>query len=447
MVAAVDIAVFEAALGEGGAAEFTGADHQGVFEQAPHLQVLQQGGDRLVDVPRLAAQVLRKYGMVVPAPVEQLHEPNVPLGHATRQQAIAREGAGFVDLGAVHVQDGLLLLGDVGQFRNRLLHAKGHFVLAQRCLNFRVAGDALLVVVDLRDHVEHFSPHRAAHARRVGQKQHRVAHRLKRHALVFGRQKTRTPKPRVKGLNVDASRPEGAGQDHELRQILVECAQSVAEPRTHGGLAGHLGAGAEEGLARVVVDRGGGRRFDHAELVGHLRHVRQQFTHHQTAATLRRELEDRGADVLRLASRHGGDALVFMDFRRQRLAVPLFQVGFVVVQVQLARRPGHEQEDDALGLGRMVKARGTVFRHHPGRDHEAAGRRGAEAHRRAGQKLTPVLEFAESFEQVVHRRTLVISRFIRAWATSVQAAIWICFCLSSFSRPAVSFCAASASLA
>ena len=40
---------------------------------------------------------------------------------------------------------------------------------------------------------------------------------------------------------------------------------------------------------------------------------------------------------------------------RQRLARVLGELGLVVEQIHVRRAAGHEQEDDALGLGRVVR--------------------------------------------------------------------------------------------
>ena len=55
-----------------------------------------------------------RFAVLVPAHVEELHEANVALGQPTGEQAVGGEGAGLVNVRAVHVQDFFWLLGDVG---------------------------------------------------------------------------------------------------------------------------------------------------------------------------------------------------------------------------------------------------------------------------------------------------------------------------------------------
>jgi hypothetical protein len=75
------------------------------------------------------------------------------------------------------------------------------------------------------------------------------------------------------------------------------------------------------------------------------------------------------------------EPLALEQARRRRLAVQLAELGLVVKQIDLARRPGHEQEDDVLGAG----WRGRRFQGCPS---ELAGHRGGWPRRRsAGSRL------------------------------------------------------------
>ena len=54
-----------------------------------------------------------------------------------------------------------------------------------------------------------------------------------------------------------SSGPESRVENDEVGEILVEAAEAVGEPGTHGGFAGNFGPGAEKGFTGIVVDRGG----------------------------------------------------------------------------------------------------------------------------------------------------------------------------------------------
>jgi hypothetical protein len=83
--------------------------------------------------------VLAEGGTVgVPAPVEQLHEADAALDQPPRQQAVVGERF-LAGLGAVEFLDVVRLAGDVHDFGDFRLHAKGHFVLGNTCQDVGVA--------------------------------------------------------------------------------------------------------------------------------------------------------------------------------------------------------------------------------------------------------------------------------------------------------------------
>src|SRR6185503_8047784 len=75
-------------------AEFGGPDHQGVVEQPAPLEILEEAGDRLVDLRTLAGVVLLDGAMGVPAAgaprraVVDLDEPHAALHQPPRAQAL-----------------------------------------------------------------------------------------------------------------------------------------------------------------------------------------------------------------------------------------------------------------------------------------------------------------------------------------------------------------------
>ena len=88
VMVAAHAGVAERALAEHGAAELGGEDHQRVVQQAALLQVLHQRRGRLIDVAALVRQLPRDGDVLVPAAVEELHEP-----HAALEQPPGRAGS------------------------------------------------------------------------------------------------------------------------------------------------------------------------------------------------------------------------------------------------------------------------------------------------------------------------------------------------------------------
>src|SRR5262249_36462962 len=103
----------EVALSIGGAAELAAPDDESGIQEAARLQVLDQGGDRLIDIANLPARAADDVGVLVPAAVEKLHETDAALDQAPREQGLAGEGAGVSHVGAVHVDGALRFPVDV----------------------------------------------------------------------------------------------------------------------------------------------------------------------------------------------------------------------------------------------------------------------------------------------------------------------------------------------
>ena len=105
--------------------------------------------------------------VLIPAGVHELDEADAALDQAAGHQAVAGEGARFVDLRAVEVESGLRLAGDVGQLRHAGLHPVGHFVLGDAGGDLGVADVVELALVESRDVVEHL-PAQLPDSRRPG---------------------------------------------------------------------------------------------------------------------------------------------------------------------------------------------------------------------------------------------------------------------------------------
>ncbi len=186
VVVAAVVVTGESALAVGGASEFSGEDDEGVIEHAALFEVVDEAGAGLVDVVGLAAHFIGEVDVVVPATVEELDEADAALGHAAGEEAVAGEGAGFFDFGAVEFfVDGFVLAGEVGELGDGGLHAEGHFLLGDGGLDFGVADFVELFGVELGDEVEHFVAVLSGDAFWVGEEEDGVAGGLEGDALVF----------------------------------------------------------------------------------------------------------------------------------------------------------------------------------------------------------------------------------------------------------------------
>ena len=87
---------FPSAVGR--AAELAAPEDQRVVEQAPRLQVLEQAGDRLVDLAGVLLVPFLEVAVLVPlherVAVRDLDEPHAALGEPAGQQALAAEVRG-----------------------------------------------------------------------------------------------------------------------------------------------------------------------------------------------------------------------------------------------------------------------------------------------------------------------------------------------------------------
>ena len=187
MVVAAVLVALEGALTIGRAAEFSGEDDEGVVEHAALFEVVDEAGAGLVDIEGLAFNFGGEGGVVVPAAVEELDEADAALGHAAGEEAVAGEGAGFLDFGAVEsLVELFVFAGEVGEFGDGGLHAEGHFLLGDGGLDFGVADFGELFLVELGDEVEHLVAGFATDAFGVGKEENGVAGGLEGDALVLG---------------------------------------------------------------------------------------------------------------------------------------------------------------------------------------------------------------------------------------------------------------------
>ena len=259
MIAAVVLAR-QFALAVDRAAELAAPDDQRIVQQPALLQILDQRLAGLIDVAALVRQIAGDIAMLVPAAMKDLHESHIAFGHPASQQATGGKRARLLHIRSVHIENVLRFVRDVGQFGHRSLHAKGHFVLGDAGLRFRIA-----------DFSERLADSAVPANRACGGElprstpggldriQHRITLAAQGDALMLARQEPGAPQAVVQRLSFFAAGP-GCGQHDKGGQILVQRAQAIAEPGSQTGAARQLVAGADVGNGRIVIDRFGVQR-------------------------------------------------------------------------------------------------------------------------------------------------------------------------------------------
>ena len=177
-----------AAFTEWGATELSSPDDQRLVEETALLQVLDQGGDGLVHRSALVRQSISQTGrcpgsMVVPAPVEELHEANPLLDQSTGEQAVVGE-AGSSGFGPVVLHDMLRLFRDVHDLRDGCLHPVRQLVLRDARQCFGMAELSRLNFIEIVQGVQAHPANVSTHARWIGDIQHRIALRATLHSLI-----------------------------------------------------------------------------------------------------------------------------------------------------------------------------------------------------------------------------------------------------------------------
>ena len=218
---------------------------------------------------------------------------------------------------------------------------------------------------------------------RVRQEEHRFCAGLELHPLVFGRQEARTPEARIEWLILVGVLRD---QNDEGRQVFIHAAQTIRSPGTHRGPAGHLVAGAEEGDAGVVVDRFRVHRADDTEFIGQAAGMAHDVAVFDAALAVPLEIHERARQRERgLVPAHAGQTLSLADRVGQWLQVLLAEERLRVERLELRRPARLEQVDDALGLGREVRA--LRQRRSVGLADDPAHREGTETQGRGSKEM------------------------------------------------------------
>src|SRR5882672_10980866 len=84
----------------------------------------------------------------------KLHEPDISLDHAAREQTIRAEGSRVFVVHAVGFQGLWVLFGQIGEFRHGGLHAKSQFICSNTGSNFDISCRVKLAFVEIADRIE-----------------------------------------------------------------------------------------------------------------------------------------------------------------------------------------------------------------------------------------------------------------------------------------------------
>src|SRR5690606_34149923 len=215
------------ALAHGRAAEFAAPEDEGVLEEAALLQVLDEGGGRLVDELADAAHAIVEVAVVVPTAVIQLDETHAAFREPAGEQTVGREGTVSRLLDPVHIEDRLRLLAEIGELRDARLHLEREFVLGDARLDLGIEALLLVKTVETGDLVNDLPLRALADAVGIADIVDGRTDALELHALETAGQEAGRPLARGNGL-VD---PGSAGHQHEeARQVVGFGAEAVEQP-------------------------------------------------------------------------------------------------------------------------------------------------------------------------------------------------------------------------
>ena len=338
-------------LGHGGAAKFTGPDDQGFLEHAALAEVTDKSGTGPVGFEGFPGQVFAQPVVVVPITMVKLDETDAAFGEAAGEEAVRGEGA-IAGGAAVFLKDAHWLSGNVHEFGDAGLHLVSHLVLGDAGGDFRIVHDVIVMGVDGIDGANEVALLRTAEAGRALEVENGIALPAELDALVAAGEKTGGPLTHGNGLG----RTSAAVRDEhdEARQVFGFGAETVRDPRTHGGTTDDLGAGVHEGVGGVVVDRVGGHRADDAEFVCDGADVREKLG--DFSAALAEALEGGlGRPTNELLALELGELLAGGEALGHGLAIHAREAGLVIKGFELAWSPRHGKPDDAADFGWMMR--------------------------------------------------------------------------------------------
>ena len=307
---------------------------------------------------------------------------------------------------------------DVGELGHARLHAIGHLVRRDTRIDLRIANLTTTKAVQIADEIDRAAARVGSDALRIRDEEHGIALRPELDALVDRRQES-APPARLAAVWCVFTRE----QHDKSRQVVAIAAQSVRQPCAHAGPAEHLAAGVHEKLTGRVIELRRVNGADDGDVVGDVGQMRKQLGQLRAGLAIALEVERRTEEPRRSLDEREPLPLR-NEFSRYLLAVVLLQRGLVVEQIELRGRPGHEQIDDVLRLGREVRRprheRSVgLLCEQPVVD-ERRQRQPSDAESGLPEKMPPC-DGAKNI-RVHHSFVSASSRFRSAFATSVQAA-------------------------
>ena len=289
-----------------------------------------------------------------------MDEPHAPLEQSPAEQALPTEEIGLGRADAVEGPHRRALASKVEGLGRLPLHPEGQFEGGDPRVERGGVGDrALPNRVEPLQRVEHRTLHPVpGTAGEIGDRMIQIADTG---ALVGARQEARGPQ-------LGPLEHLRRTHHHEPRQVLVLGAQPIDQPGTHAGPREGLFTGAHLEGGAGVVDVVGDHGADDAEVVDAGGRPRQQFAHLDPRSPMAGEAPRRTQQVTGLGP------LQARFLEGQRLAVVDGQARLRIEEIDVARPPGHVQEEDSAGLrGVMGTPRGERMDRAIGRQPGSAG--------------------------------------------------------------------------
>ena len=343
----------------GGSSEFTSPDHQGLVEQAPLLEVLEQGGDGPVGLHPPLLVLSRDVLVGIPAAAVNLHEAHAALHQAPGHQALACHGLADLVVEAIHFPNLPGFAVEVQTFGNRGLHAEGQLVVSHAGQEIGISGmDVQVGSIELVQQLQILFLAPGRDFRRRTQVDDGVSFRVEQRSLGGCRQVAVGP---VDGTAEDPG--PGVGQDHEGRQVLILGSQAEDGPGAHRGTARYGDARVHEKGGRGMGLRTGVHGPHYRNVIGAGPKFGEHVGHLDSRLPVPLELE---------GAAHVHPLFQASVLAEDGLAVELVQLGLGIEGVHLAGSSLHEHEDAGLGLGCEVGLLGEQGIFGPGRGSQPA---------------------------------------------------------------------------
>ncbi len=327
------------AVAGGFAAEFATPDDERGIEEAALLEIVNEGGERLVDFAGLGGEASLELLVMIPAVVPDLDHADAAFDEAAGDEellALLGRAVGGAGVGR--------LLVDIEGIERLRLHAERNLVALEPSLERGVALEILGVqFVELVNEIELpalFVLRDVRVADVLNHLRHARGLRVDARALIDAGEEGRLVVGRA------ARGQAAAAEGDEAGEILVFRAETVDEPRTHAGFRDAEGAGVHEHRGDLVGGDVGPHRADDGKVVRVGSGFGEHLASFEPALAVLGELERRRQrDVV------AGDRLA-VHLRQHRLRVPRIEVG---------RRALGEDVDDGLGFAGEVRRLGRQW--------------------------------------------------------------------------------------